>query len=174
MIIDVISGEELFSRWNRDRDGEFYPDPCFKKLMTMFLDPSEENLQSFNKLRKPRAYKKPSAYKKETLERNDQLQDAMLTLLMGLRDCCEIPFLQRCIRVILDLDNRDGMKRYTINPNGAKEFIDTLWSGSKFRMKYNRMLEVLEEANKDLEVVKRVRQFKMIGAKRKYYATHEV
>jgi len=169
MIIDVISGEELFSRWNRDRDGEFYPDPCFKKLMTMFLDPSEENLQSFNKLRKVKAYKK------DTLERNDQLQDAMVTLLMGLRDCCEIPFVQRCIRVILDLDNRDGMKRYTINPNGAREFIEVLWSGSKFRMKYNRMLEVLEEeANKDLEVVKRVRQFKMIGAKRKYYATHEV
>lgn len=169
MIIDVISGEELFSRWERDRDGEFYPDPEFKKLMKMFLDPSEENLQSFNKLRKLKAYKK------ETLERNDQLQDAMLTLLMGLRDCCEIPFVQRCIRVILDLDNRDGMKRYTINPNGAKEFIEVLWSGSKFRMKYNRMLEVLEEeADKDLEVVKRVRQFKMIGAKRKYYATHEV
>lgn len=51
MIIDVISGEELFSRWKSDRDGVFYPDPEFKKLMTMFLDPSEENLQKYNKKR---------------------------------------------------------------------------------------------------------------------------
>lgn len=170
MVIDVISGGDLYYRWKEDRDGEFYPDPEFKKLMSMFLDPTEQNLQSFNKLRKLKGYKK------ETLERNDQLQDAMLTLLMGLRDCCEIPFVQRCIRVILDLDNRDGLKKYTINPQGAKDFIDTLWAGSKFRMKYNRMLEVLEEEAKkrDLDIVKRVRQFKMIGAKRKFYATHDV
>lgn len=170
MVIDVISGRDLYYRWKQGRDGEFYPDPEFKKLMSMFLDPTEQNLQSFNKLRKP------NAYKKEALERNDQLQDAMVTLLMGLRDCCEIPFVQRCIRVILDLDNRDGMKKYTINPQGAKDFIDTLWAGSKFRMKYNRMLEVLEEEakKKDLDIVKRVRQFKMIGAKRKFYATHDV
>ena len=78
--------------------------------------------------------------------------------------------------MILDLDNRDGMKKYTINPQGAKDFIDTLWAGSKFRIKYNRMLEVLEEEAKkrDLDIVKRVRQFRMIGAKRKFYATHDV
>lgn len=170
MIIDVISGKELFSRWKSDRDGEFYPDPWFKKLMKMFLDPTEENLQSYNKLRKL------NSSEKDTLELNDQLQDAMITLLMGLRDCCEIPFVQHCLRVILDLDNRDRLKKYTINPDGAKEFIDTLWAGSKFRIKYNRMLEVLEkEAKKsDLDIVKRVRQFKMIGAKRKFYATHDV
>lgn len=170
MVIDVISGGDLYYRWKEDRDGEFYPDPEFKNLMSMFLDPTEQNLQNFNKLRKPKGYKK------ETLERNDQLQDAMVTLLMGLLDCCSVPFVQRCIRVILDLDNRDGMKKYTINPQGAKDFIDTLWAGSKFRMKYNRMLEVLEEEAKkrNLDIVKRVRQFKMIGAKRKFYATHDV
>lgn len=172
MIIDVISGKELFSRWKSDRDGEFYPDPWFKKLMPMFLDPTEENLQSYNKMRKSKA-EKPF---EEARDEADQLQDAMVTLLMGLRDCCEIPFVQRCIRGILDLDNRDGLKRYTINPQGARDFIDTLWAGSKFRIKYNRMLEVLEEEAKksDLDVVKRVRQFKMIGAKRKFYATHDV
>jgi hypothetical protein len=170
MIIDVISGGELFSRWKEDRDGEFYPDPCFKKLMKMFLDPCEKNLQSYNKLRKE------ETDDEDVSELNDQLQDAMVTLLMGLRDCCSTPFVQRCIRVILDLDNRDGLKKYTINPQGAKDFIDTLWAGSKFRMKYNRMLEVLEEEakNRDLDIVKRVRQFKMIGAKRKFYATHDV
>lgn len=170
MTIDVISGEELFRRWKEDRDGEFYPDPCFKKLMNMFLDPTEQNLQSYNDLRKE------ETDDEDISELNDQLQDAMVTLLMGLRDCCEIPFVQRCIRVILDLDNRDGMKKYTINPQGARDFIDTLWSGSKFRMKYNRMLEVLEEEAKsrDLDIVKRVRQFKMIGAKRTFYATHDV
>ena len=170
MIIDVISGKDLFSRWKEDRDGEFYPDPCFKKLTKMFLDPCEKNLQSYNILRKE------ETDDEDVAELNDQLQDAMVTLLMGLRDCCEIPFVQRCIRVILDLDNRDGMKKYTINPQGAKDFIDTLWAGSKFRMKYNRMLEVLEEDAKgrDLDIVKRVRQFKMIGAKRKFYATHDV
>lgn len=170
MIIDVISGGDLYYRWKQDRDGEFYPDPEFKNLMSMFLDPTEENLQNFNKLRKLKGYKK------ETLERNDQLQDAMVTLLMGLLDCCSTPFVQRCIRVILDLDNLDGMKKYTINPQGARDFIDTLWAGSKFRIKYNRMLEVLEEEAKkrDLDIVKRVRQFKMIGAKRKFYATHDV
>lgn len=170
MVIDVITGGDLYYRWKQDRDGEFYPDPEFKNLMSMFLDPSEQNLQSFNKLRKLKGYKK------ETLERNDQLQDAMVTLIMGLPDCTSLPFAQRCIRVILDLDNRDGMKKYTINPQGAKDFIDTLWAGSKFRIKYNRMLEVLEEEAKkrDLDIVKRVRQFKMIGAKRKFYATHDV
>jgi hypothetical protein len=138
--------------------------------MKMFLDPCEKNLQSYNKLRKE------ETDDEDVSELNDQLQDAMITLLMGLRDCCEIPFVQRCIRVILDLDNRDGMKHYTINPQGAKDFIDTLWAGSKFRMKYNRMLEVLEEEAKkrDLDIVKRVRQFKMIGAKRKFYATRDV
>lgn len=138
--------------------------------MTMFLDPTEQNLQIYNDLRKE------ETDDEDISELNDQLQDAMITLLIGLRDCCEIPFVQRCIRVILDLDNRDGMKKYTINPQGAKEFIDSLWAGSKFRMKYNRMLEVLEEEAKrrDLDIVKRVRQFKMIGAKRKFYATNDV
>ena len=138
--------------------------------MNMFLDPTEQNLQIYNDLRKE------ETDDEDISELNDQLQDAMITLLMGLRDCCEIPFVQRCIRVILDLDNRDGTKKYTINPQGAKDFIDTLWAGSKFRIKYNRMLEVLEEEAKkrDLDIVKRVRQFKMIGAKRKFYATHDV
>lgn len=171
MVIDVISGEELFRRWKQDRDGEFYPDPEFKKLMKMFLDPTEANLQNYNNSRKD-----GNEDDEDLQECGEEMQDAMLVLLMGLRDCCSLPFVQRCIRVILDLDNRDGMKRYTINPTGAKEFIDLLWAGSKFRMKYNRMLEVLEEegTKRDLDVVKRVRQFKMIGAKRKFYATHDV
>lgn len=171
MIIDVISGRDLFYRWKQDRDGEFYPDPEFKNLMTMFLDPNEENLQLYNN-----AMKNTKGRWVNMKDGGETLQDAMIVLLMGLSDCCGIPFAQRCIRVILDLDNRDGLKHYTINPTGANEFIDTLWAGSKFRMKYNRMLEVLEEEAKkrDLDIVKRVRQFKMIGAKRKFYATHDV
>lgn len=148
-IIYVINSDDFLEKMKKE--AHRITEKSVLANLDFLINPSEDTLQT-------------SLKRKKSQKSFDDADDIAFTILVSLMGTSSLHpgFIQRCIRLAFETEDRWDPHPYTLHANSCYPLIKSMWASSKYRFHFNHIIDILSNLkNRSVETDRLHRKYKM-------------